>query len=157
MNNLLPHIDRKSDAEAKASPSHIPAPRQPWSFRTLIALVIVLAFASGATLLLNDFRGSGNPLAHAPISALPLLLIGLASLGFQLIVRPGWLDLGKALIVSVAFLLWGIDQLLPSSWLATTIGDVVIVLYVIDLGWTMLDRLKQPKQASRSASDNHGP
>ena len=71
-------------------------------------LVIVLALGSGAVLLLNDLPWPGVALlAHAPISALPLLFIGLASLGFQLIIRPGWLDLCKALIVSAAFLLWG--------------------------------------------------
>lgn len=124
--------------------SYTPMPRQSRPFKIVIVLVIVLALASGATLLLNDIPSPGNWLAHAPVSALPLLLIGLASLGFQLIIRPGWLDLSKALIVSAAFLLWGIDQLLPPSWLATTLGDSVIVLYVIDLGWMMLDRLRQP-------------
>ena len=123
----------------------------------MIMLVIVLALTSGAALLLNDWPGPGNRLAHAPVSALPLLLIGLASLGFQVIIRPGWLDLGKALIVSAAFLFWGIDQLLPPSWLATTLGDIVIVLYVIDLGWMMLDRLRQPTQVHHSAPDSHGP
>jgi hypothetical protein len=156
MNNLLPHIDRKRDTVADA-PSHSPVPRQQWPSKALLILVIFLAFASGALLLLNDLPGPGNPLAHAPISALPLLLIGLASLGFQLIIRPGWLDLGKALIVSAAFLLWGCDQLLPPGWLATTLGDVVIVLYVIDLGWMMLDRLRQPKQGRRSDPDDYDP
>ncbi|GAC1424362.1 MAG: hypothetical protein NVSMB54_07000 [Ktedonobacteraceae bacterium] len=82
-------------------------------------------------------------LAHAPISAIPLLLIGLASLCFQVVIRPTPLDLFKASLVSAAFLLWGIDQLLPTGWEATTLGDVVIVLYVIDLGWMMGDRLKE--------------
>lgn len=73
----------------------------------------------------------------------PLLLIGLAALGFQVMARPNALDLFKALIVSTAFLLWGIDQLLPTGWLATTVGDMVIVMYVIDLGWMMVDHLRQ--------------
>ncbi len=112
----------------------------------MTVLIILLALLSGATLLLNDVPWTqGLLLAHAPISALPLIFIGLASLTFQLIVRPGWLDLAKALIVSSAFLLWGIDQLLSPGWLATTLGDIVIVLYVIDLGWMMLERLKQTR------------
>jgi hypothetical protein len=80
---------------------------------------------------------------HAPVSAAPLLLIGATYLGFQVLMRPKPLELFKALIVSSAFLLWGIDQLLPPSWFATTLGDVVIVLYVVDLGWMMMDRLRQ--------------
>lgn len=104
----------------------------------------MLAFITGVILLLCDVFLTVFP--HAPISAAPLLFIGVAYLGFQMLLRPTPLDLFKALIVSTAFILWGVDQLLPSSWFATTLGDVVITLYVIDLGWMMLDRLKQSKQ-----------
>ncbi|MHB8596030.1 MAG: hypothetical protein ACYDER_04380 [Ktedonobacteraceae bacterium] len=107
-------------------------------------LIIVLALGSGALLLIVD---SPLPLlhhlAHAPISAVPLLLIGLASLCFQVVIRPRPLDLFKAFMVSSAFILWGVDQLLPAGRVTTMLGDVVIVLYVIDLGWMMADRLKQ--------------
>lgn len=110
----------------------------------LTGLLILLAFGSGALLLVKDTPLFWlQHLEHAPLSALPLLLIGLASLCFQIFVRPTPLDLFKAAIVSAAFIMWGIDQLLPAGWVATTLGDIVIVLYVIDLGWMMLDRLKQ--------------
>lgn len=119
-----------------------------------IGVVIVLAFGSGTVLLANDLPWPAfTPFAHAPISALPLLLIGLAALGFQFVIRPKLLDLFKACIVSSAFLLWGIDQLLPAGWLATTLGDVVIVLYVIDLGWVMADRLKQQGRPHRMSQE----
>jgi hypothetical protein len=103
--------------------------------------IVVLAFIAGTVLLLCDLLLSAFP--HAPISAAPLLFIGVAYLTFQAVIKPTLLDLFKAFIVSTAFILWGVDQLLPSSWFATTLGDVVITLYVIDLGWIMLDRLKQ--------------
>jgi hypothetical protein len=119
-----------------------------------IGIVIVLAFSSGVVLLANDVPWLPfTPLAHAPVSAVPLLLIGLAALGFQFVIRPSLLDLFKAMIVSLAFLLWGIDQLLPAGWLATTVGDLVIVLYVIDLGWMMVDRLKQQGQSRHASQD----
>jgi len=112
---------------------------------TLLSLfawvVIVLALAAGFILLARDVFLTGLP--HAPVSAAPLLLIGTAYLGFQAHLRPKPLDLLKALIVSSAFILWGVDQLLPIGWVATTLGDVVITLYVLDLGWMMMDRLKQ--------------
>ena len=124
------------------------------SLGKVIGIVIILAFGSGAMLLANDIPWPiFTPFAHAPLSALPLLLIGLATLGFQLVVRPNLLDLFKACIVSAAFLLWGIDQLLPASWLATTLGDVVIVLYVIDMGWMMADRLRQQGQSRRRSQE----
>jgi len=80
---------------------------------------------------------------HEWSDSAPLLFIGAASAGFQALLRPKPLDLFKALIVSLAFILWGVDQLLPSGRVATTLGDVVITLYVIDLAWVTIDRLKQ--------------
>jgi hypothetical protein len=107
-------------------------------------LLIVLALGAGGGLLLNDLASHvvvGLP--HAPVSAAPLLLIGAASLGFQALTHPRPLELFKALLVSLAFILWGIDQMLPPGWLTTTVGDVVIVLYVIDLGWIMGSALRR--------------
>jgi hypothetical protein len=145
---------------------HFSQPRQrPLLWRTLssslqpslgkgIGVLIVLAFGSGAVLLANDVPWLPvTPLAHAPISAVPLLLIGLAALGFQFVIRPNLLDLFKAMIVSTAFLLWGTDQLLPAGWLATAVGDLVIVLYVIDLGWMMADRLREPSPPNPASQD----
>ena len=103
-------------------------------------VVVVLGLIAGIALLTNDVFFTILP--HAPISAAPLLFIGVAYLGFQVLIRPNPLDLFKALIVSSAFILWGIDQLLPGGRFATTLGDVVITLYVLDLGWVMIDRLK---------------
>jgi hypothetical protein len=102
--------------------------------------VIVLALIAGVALLTNDVFFTILP--HAPVSAAPLLFIGTAYLGFQVLLRPKPLDLFKALIISSAFILWGVDQLLPGGRVATTLGDVVITLYVLDLGWVMIDRLK---------------
>lgn len=103
-------------------------------------ILITCALCAGIFLLLSDlFKLS---FLHAPVSAAPLLLIGAGYLSFQLLAKVGLLDFLKALIVSAAFLLWGVDQLLPTGWIATTLGDIVIVLYVLDLGWVMSDRLK---------------
>ena len=104
-------------------------------------VVVVLALVAGVALLTSDVFFTILP--HAPVSAAPLLFVGAAYLGFQVLIRPKPLDLFKALIVSSAFILWGIDQLFPIGRITTTLGDVVITLYVIDLGWVMIDRLKQ--------------
>jgi hypothetical protein len=139
MNKLL---EQETTSPSRPSHKQFPAHR-----RHLLYLPIwitgIAALVAGITLLLNDVF-TITPL-HAPVSAAPLLLIGATNLGFQVLMRPKPLDLFKALIVSSAFLLWGIDQLLPTGWFATTLGDVVIVLYVIDLGWIIADRLKQHK------------
>jgi hypothetical protein len=46
-------------------------------------------------------------------------------------------------MLGVAFLLWGVVQLMPASDLATELGNVVIALYVVALGliiWTDLQK-----------------
>lgn len=115
---------------------------------------VVAALVASILLLVSDVFSTILP--HAPVSAAPLLLIGATSLGFQVLIRPKPLDLFKALIASSAFILWGIDQLLPLGWFATTLGDVVIVLYVIDLGWMMVDRLKQQWKSRDAKSGKPG-
>lgn len=113
-------------------------------------LLLIFSLFTGLGLLLDDlapylFGG----LTHAPISAAPLLLIGASSLCLQIIMRPRPLDLCKALIVSLAFILWGIDQMLPAGWIATMIGDLVIVLYIVDLGWMIGSVLHQRQKARK--------
>jgi hypothetical protein len=110
-------------------------------FYLFIWIVVILALVAGVILLTKDVFLTILP--HAPVSAAPLLFIGAAYLSFQVLTRPKPLDLFKAVILSSAFILWGIDQLLPLGWGATILGDVVITLFVLDLGWMMIDRLKQ--------------
>jgi hypothetical protein len=107
-------------------------------------MMVVLALFASALLLVCDIFP--HALSHISVSATPLLLIGTANLIFQALIRPKPLDLCKGLIVSTAFILWGIDQLLPGGWSATALGDVVITLYVIDLGWMLLDHLRQKQR-----------
>lgn len=139
MNNLL--------CKDTTPPAPLTANQQPAPINKLLYhstwIIVIVAFIAAILLLLYDVLPIVFP--HAPISAAPLLFIGVAYLGFQGLIKPTPLDLCKALIVSTAFLLWGVDQLLPASSFATTLGDVVITLYVVDLGWMMLDRLKQKR------------
>jgi hypothetical protein len=136
MSNLLEHETTHSPVSL-----HDQVPSTSYRLlRFIIWGIIVLALLSGVVLLLSDVVST--PFSHTPVSASPLLLIGVAYLIFQLLTRPKPLDLFKACIVSLAFILWGVDQLLPSGWFATLLGDIVITLYVIDLGWMMLERLR---------------
>jgi hypothetical protein len=82
-------------------------------------------------------------LKNVPLSALPLLLAGTSYLVLQAIVRPRPLELLKRVMLAAAFLLWGIVQLMPAGNLASELGNLVIALYVLDLGliiWTDLEK-----------------
>jgi hypothetical protein len=60
-------------------------------------------------------------------------------------------------MLAFAFLLWGVVQLMPASDLATELGNIVIALYVIDLGliiWTELqNREPGPSAGTKPAPD----
>ena len=108
---------------------------------TLYTLLIVSLLGCAILLLFDFFPRLLPSITHGPVSALPLLLIGVAYLGLQVWLRPRPLELVKRVMLASAFILWGIDQLLPTGAVATTLGDVVIVLYIIDLALMMRDTL----------------
>jgi hypothetical protein len=129
-----------------------------WLARSLAIMAVLASFVLlcvGATPMLSslptyiakaEFRGWAL-VKNVPLSALPLLLAGSSYLVLQAILRPRPLELLKRLMLGTAFLLWGVVQLLPASDLAAELGNVVIALYVVDLGliiWTDLER-NQPR------------
>jgi hypothetical protein len=131
-----------------------------WLARSLAMMALLSSFALlcvGATPMLSSLP---TYVAKAvlyfwalvkkmPLSALPLLLAGSSYLVLQAILRPRPLELLKRLMLGAAFLLWGVVQLMPTSNLTTELGNVVIALYVVDLGliiWTDLER-NQPRSA----------
>jgi len=111
-----------------------------------VRVLLFLSLFGCIALVLFDFFPALLPLlTHGPVSALPLLLVGLAYLVLQLRLRPRPLELLKRVMLASAFILWGLDQLLPVGPLATTLGDIVIVLYIIDLALMMRDALLTQK------------
>jgi hypothetical protein len=80
------------------------------------------------------------PRAHDYLGALPLVLIAVAYLAYQVVHRPSRLELVKAVLLAVAFLFWAANQLWPDSRLATLFNDIAIALFVLDvflviIGW----------------------
>ncbi len=121
-----------------------------WLARSLALLAVVSSFALlcvGATPLLTSFQRHIAKAAFRgwallktlPLPALPLLLAGSSYILLQAILRPRPLELLKRLMLGLAFLLWGVVQLIPVGDFALELGNVVIALYVVDLGlivWT---------------------
>jgi hypothetical protein len=125
------------------------------SFAILALLTSLALLCVGATPLLSPLpariaKASVRVwalLKNVPLSALPLLLAGTSYIVLQAILRPRPLELFKRLMLGMAFLLWGVVQLMPPGDLATELGNVVIALYVFDLGliiWTELEK-NQPR------------
>ena len=100
------------------------------------------AVISSVLLLASDAFPSALPLEHAKASALPLLLMGAAYVCLQPVVRLGVWELVKRLLLAIAFILWGMVQLLPASGTTAMLGDLVIALFVVDLFWIVRSDLR---------------
>jgi len=113
--------------------------------RSVLSLVVgVLAGAAvvaGGVLVAVRLLPHLGGMNDQPISAAPLLLIGVAYLALQILVRPGLHEFLRRLLVASAFIIWGIDQLLPPSPVAGALGDLVILLYVVDLALIVKEQL----------------
>jgi hypothetical protein len=115
----------------------------------IVAIALGLfAVVSGVVLLIKDAGVHVLPgLPTSVISAAPLLLVAIAFLIAQPTMHPSDMELLKNLLLAATFLLWGVVQLMPQGALAARLGNVVILLYVVDLAWAILlgkpDRSRQ--------------
>jgi len=75
--------------------------------------------------------------------ALLLLLVGAAYLGWLVIDRRPTMDLIKQVLIAVAFILWGVNNLMLTGRWAAFVGAVVIAIYVFDLAWLMEGNLRK--------------
>jgi peptidoglycan/LPS O-acetylase OafA/YrhL len=107
--------------------------------RKIATALVFLALVLSAALLVNDL-GPGVPLRlpRGEISGAPLLLVGVALLIVQRVIRPELKELLKNALLAATFLLWGIVQLMPQNGLSLKLGNLVIVLFVVDVAWTIL-------------------
>ena len=69
--------------------------------------------------------------AHNLLGAFPLTVIAIAYLAYQSAHRPPRKELFKAVLLAVAFLFWGANQLWPNCAQATLYNDFAIALFVL--------------------------
>ena len=137
------HSSRNRLREPRSDSVHEALPAIPVAFprrgaKVLRRLAIGCAGASllsSLLLLVQDavpvLTGS---VRHAWLAASALLLAGTACIGLASAVRARPKDLILRLSLGSAFILWGIQQLLHESRVSALLGDIVIVLFVVDLG-----------------------
>ena len=88
---------------------------------------------------------------HAYLSALPLAVAGIGYALMQLRLRLARGVLLKRLLLAGTFVIWAVDQLLPSGRMAMFIGDVVIAAYVLDLYWLIQEEAAAVNASSDSS------
>lgn len=121
-------------------------------------ILVVVAIVSAIAMLAKD-AGMGllRGLPRGVDSAIPLLLVGLALLIVQLMIRPRFKELLKNVLLAAAFILWGVVQLMPQNTLSMKLGNLVVALYVLDLAWDILGRLNPLSKRGRFAGTSAGP
>jgi uncharacterized membrane protein len=109
--------------------------------RMLPAALSILTLLATALLFICDVKPSlFPPRSHDVLAATPLALIAVAYLVYQAIRVVGLLELVKAILLAVAFLLWAANQLWSELPGAQLLNDLAIALFVLDMflviiGW----------------------
>jgi len=121
----------------------------------VVGILTKCALLCSTLLLLSNLQVTSTR-AHAWLSSLPLALAGGAYAVLQLRLRPGRWTLVKRLLLAASFILWAIDQFLPSGRLAMFIGDAVVSAYVLDLFWIIQEQqqngIGESKESARLLS-----
>jgi cation transport ATPase len=107
--------------------------------RGMTISLVVLAVVFGCALLINDAGMETIPrLPGSVISAISLLLAGMALLIVQPITGFHAKEFLKNALLAGTFILWGIIQLIPPSILSMRLGNLVVALFVLDVAWAIL-------------------
>ena len=80
---------------------------------------------------------------HTRIAAYPLMLIGLSYLCLMLSARRMRGEMVKGVLLGLAFVMWGGEQLLPTSAIVTVMDGAVVTIFVVDLGLMIVEPLKR--------------
>jgi len=107
-------------------------------FRNLSVFLLALSVVSFAILWKHDLQnGFLYDAAHLRMGSPPFIFIGLAFIAYQLSRSCPLRRRVKGLLLGAAFALWGSEQFLAaSSWL-TLMDNLVIGIFVVDLGIVM--------------------
>jgi hypothetical protein len=105
----------------------------------VVGLLAKCALLVSALLLLSNLLVTSTA-AHAWLTSVPLALAGVAYAVLQIGLRPDRWTLLKRLLLAAAFVLWAVDQFLPSGKLGMLVGDVVVSAYVLDLFWIIQEQ-----------------
>jgi hypothetical protein len=81
-------------------------------------------------------------------SAIPLMLVGIAFALLQFGVSRTRIQIVLGLSVSAAFVFWGVEQFVSSQFVASSIDDFVVFLFVLDLSLVIYQHLRSTDRAA---------
>jgi peptidoglycan/LPS O-acetylase OafA/YrhL len=113
-------------------------------FRIFSTFLLFCALTGIAVMLASDGYHRFVPSsAHQHVGAFPLILIGLSYICMQPTVKRPRSEWVKGVLLGLAFVLWGSEQLLPATQLTTVMDEAVVGIFVVDLGLIILEHLKR--------------
>ncbi len=113
-------------------------------WRGLTALGFVCALGAIVLLLVSDgLRHLQFNAAHQHAAAWPLIFIGLSYISLQFILPRGVLERVQGLLLGLAFVLWGVEQLMAASRLVTIMDASVVTIFVVDLSLIIFEHLQR--------------
>jgi hypothetical protein len=111
-------------------------------FRNLGVFLLALSVVSFAILWKHDIQNEFHyDAAHLRKGSPPFICIGLAFIAYQLSRSCPWCQRAKGLMLGAAFALWGSEQFLTASPWLTLLDNLVIGIFVVDLGIIMAGQL----------------
>jgi hypothetical protein len=114
------------------------------ALRLLTAASLLLALLSATLLLALRVVHQFNPglLAWPLKSAIPLILVGVSFALLQFAAPSSRSGMILGLLASLAFILWGAEQYVSNQALVALMDDLVVFLFVFDLGIVIYGRLR---------------
>ncbi len=122
-----------------------PLPRTAFTgMRLLSAVCVVVSLAWVVALLVSDVWHGLHPYkAHQTIGAFALIFIGASYICLQLSLKREAMEMLQGLLLGMAFVLWGSEQLLPPRRLSTLMDAFVVSIFVVDLGVIIWGHLRR--------------
>ncbi len=120
--------------------------------RAVSALALGLAVSSAVLLVALRLLHCAQPhlFPWTLKSAVPLISIGVAFASFQFVVSRTRAQIVLGLLVALAFILWGAEQFVSNRAIVAFMDDLVVFLFVLDLGIVIYGHLKPGTHADSS-------
>jgi hypothetical protein len=106
----------------------------------LIGVTILLVFDAANRLKFTAI--------HRHAGAFSFMLIGSSYLSLLFSSGRPLRKMLKEIFLGIAFLLWGCEQFLPPTRIVTAMDTAVVLIFVIDLSWIIVERLKNRHDAT---------
>ena len=118
------------------------------AFRKLSAFLLISALAGvGVLLVFDGLHDLSLTTFHQRAGALSVMFIGASYICLQLGTPNNLRDKLKRIPLGVGFCIWGSETFLPPGHIITVMDNLVVLIFVSDLSFVILDSLRRKDRA----------